>query len=165
MNDLELFDNRIRVDHDGFICITDMWVASGGSPKNQPRKFLINESTNNYVETLLSVSGIQSVRIVRGGPKKGTWVHKLVAYKYGSWISSIFEIATYTVLDKYFSGDLQSVSIQDQAMHLIQKTIACDNKGSFHGRELAFHKKRKHQLHDELEEFMDKVQIKIDFSP
>ena len=165
MNDLKLFDKKIRVDDDGFICLTDLWKASGGDTKNQPSKFLINESSKKFIESLGFKTGYPVLRIQQGGKNPGTWADKLISYKYASFIDPDFEIGVYTLLDKYFSGDIHHVSIQDQAMDLIRKTIACDNKGSFHGRELAFHKKRKHQLHDELEEFMDKVQIKIDFNP
>ena len=163
MKDLELFDNRIRIDDDAFINITDMWRASGGDNKNRPKYFLENEQTKAFIDELESKGGIPPFRIVRGGKKAGTWVHKLVAYKYASWISPAFEIATYEVLDKFFSGELKPKDYNDRLQDWARRSLACNNKGSFHGRGLALHKKVKNNIHEEGEKLMDEVQIKINF--
>ena len=162
MKNLTLFDKRVRVDDDNYFNINDMWKSSGGDSKNQPQKFLINKSTKDFTETLLLNTGIPVLKTVVDGKDSGTWIHKLVAYKYASWISPAFEIATYEVLDKYFNGELKSsASIQEQMSDWIRRELACQNKGSFYGRGLALHKKDKQDIHDEGEELLNKIQIKL----
>ncbi len=141
-------DERVRIDDDDYISLTDMWKASGGDGKDQVQKFLINETTKNFISTLDSNTGIRSLRIQRGGSKPGTWAHKLVAYKYASWISPEFEIGTYGVLDKYFSGELVQGPFHQLHDHL-KRTIESEDKGSFHGKGLSDRKKEKKELHDE----------------
>ena len=164
MKDLEMSGSRVRLDDEGFVCLTDLWKASGGDPKNKPFEFLRSESTKRFIDELNSKAGYPALRIQKGGANPGTWSDKLLAYKYAGFIDPAFEVGVYTILDKYFSGELKPENFNDRLQDWAARELACDKKGSFHGRELALHKNRKNQLHDEGEKLLSEIQIKIDFT-
>ena len=162
MRNIELFEKKVRVDDDGYICIKSMWIASGGEAKNKPGNFLRSESTKKYIASLLSVSQIRAENIVYVGNQKEFWIHKRLAYKYASWISPDFEVKTYSVLDRYFSGPLKK-ECQHELQDYVRRVLKQDDKGSFHGSGLSRHQWEKKKLHDEGETLLDKYQIKIKF--
>lgn len=164
MKDLEMFDNRIRVDEDKFICLNDLHRASGGDPKKRPTDFLRNKNTKSFITALNSKVEISTIKIIRGGENSGTWGHKLVCYKYAGFIDADFEVGVYTILDKYFSGELTPKNFNDRLQDWARRALSCDNKGSFHGRGLAMHKRDKNEIHNEGEKLMDEIQIKINFT-
>ena len=163
MRDLELSGQVIRVDDEGFVCLTDLWKASGADPKNKPAEFLRNENTKRFIESLNVKVGYPTLRIVRGGKNSGSWSDKLICYKYAGFIDSDFEVGVYSILDKFFSGELTSESFNDRLQDWARRALLCENKGSFHGRGLSIHKKKKNQIHEEGEKLMDEIQIKITF--
>ena len=165
MKNIELSGKTIRLDENGLICLTDIWKASGGQQKNKPAtKFLNNESTKRFIDSLNLKVGYPTLRIIHGGKNAGTWADKLICYKYAGFIDADFEVGVYTILDKYFSGELKPENFNDRLQDWAARELACDKKGSFHGRELALHRNRKNQLHDEGEKLLSEIQIKIDFT-
>lgn len=162
MKNLVLCDRTVKVDDkDLFISLTDMWYASGGDGKNQPSLFLMNESSKKYIAALDLNIGIPSLRIQHGGNKSGTWAHKLLAYKYASWIDPDFEIGAYTVLDNFFSGNLKRVTYDNELHEYTERLIKHEKEGSFYGRALQRIKIKKKELIEEGEELLNRHQLSL----
>ena len=160
MKDLILFDKKIRVDDSGFISLNDLHKASGSDPKKRPTDFLRNKNTKSFIDALNLRVEISTLRIINGGRNSGTWAHKLVCYKYAGFIDPDFEVGVYTVLDKYFSGELVTEPFNVLQEHM-RKMLASEDKGSFHGKGLSQRKKEKHRLHEEGEKLLNINQTKL----
>ncbi|WP_257294473.1 KilA-N domain-containing protein [Endozoicomonas sp. YOMI1] len=164
MKNLTLCGQIVRVNDDGFVSLTDMWKASGEANKTRPKYFLENEQTKAFVEALKCKGGIPPLTIIKGGKTAGTWADKLVAYKYAGWIDPDFEVGTYTVLDKYFSGELTSKDSW-QALHDFVIDERCSRKmGAFHGKGLARRRSEKTELQQRHEKLLEEYQhiLKLD---
>lgn len=141
MKNLELCGQTVRVDDQGFVSLTDMWKASGKKGQHVPAKFLRNEKVKDFVWSLKSKVQKCPLAISKGGSNSGTWGHKLLAYKYAGWIDPVFEVGAYTVLDKFFSGELVHKDGW-QALHDFVIEERCSKKlGSFHGKGLSQRRK------------------------
>ena len=139
MKNLTLCDRTVRINDDGMVSLTDMWRASGQANKSRPKYFLENDKTKAFIEALSAKGGNPPLMTVKGGSQEsGTWAHKLVAYKYASWIDPIFEVGAYTVLDKFFAGELEHKEPDWQALHDFVLDERFSRKlGKFHGKGLA----------------------------
>ena len=166
MQNLMLCEQAVRVDDDGFVSLTDMWKASGGKKKNRPGYFLENEKTIAFLEALNDKGGILEAgnpasRIVKGGKHQGTWAHKLVAYKYASWIDPVFEVGAYTVLDKFFSGDLISKDGWKALHDYVIDERFSKAMGSFHGKGLSKRRRELTELQKEHLKLIDEFQLQL----
>lgn len=158
MNDLTLCGHIVRVNDDGFVSLTDMWHASGGKNQHRPNLFLRNDRVRDFIQSLESKVQKCALTILKGGRTPGTWAHKLLAYKYASWIDPEFEVGTYTVLDSYFTGDLISKDSW-QVLHqfLLDDRLSKD-LGSFHGKGLNQRRLEKTELQQRHEKLLEKYQ-------
>ncbi len=162
MKNLILCDKTVRIDdNDSFINITDMWKASGSDAKNQPYLFIKNESTSRFINVLNVKQGYPCLRIQRGGKNPGTWAHKLLAYKYASWIDPEFEVGAYVVLDEFFIGNLKNTEPMHDLQDFTRRMIQHQKNGTFHGRGLSLVKKEKNELIEEGEKLLNRYQVSL----
>ena len=93
---------------------TDMAKMFG----KRPNDFLKLDSTIAFVDEMeLDTSlncnvGFQPVVTVRGGNvskiPQGTWMHRLLAYKFAAWLSPKFELFIYKTFDEVISDKLKN---------------------------------------------------------
>lgn len=120
--------------------------------------YINNESTRGFIRSLEVKTGYPVLKTIKGGKVAGTWADKLVAYKYAGWIDPDFEVGTYTVLDKYFSGELTSKDSW-QALHDFVIDERCFRKmGAFHGKGLARRRSEKTELQQRHEKLLEEYQ-------
>jgi hypothetical protein len=75
-------------------------------PNKRMNDFLDNKQTREFIKELenteTDIPASAVIQIVKGGNNKksqGTWMHKLLAYKFASWLSPEFEVFVYKVFD------------------------------------------------------------------
>ncbi len=163
MKQVELCGQMVRVDEAGLISLTDMWKASGGENKKQPSLFLSNHNTKDFIGALDLKLGNPSLRIIKGGKHAGTWADKLVAYDYAAWIDPKFKIGVYTVLDKFFAGELQpATSPMDQLNAVVLKERTSLAKAKVASEWMHDRKREKKKLADEAKKAIDELQQSLD---
>ena len=161
MNEVTLCGMPVRVDEDGLICLTDMWKASGGDNKNRVKYFLDNDQTLAFMRVVEKGGNPPFKKTV--GRNGGTWAHKLVAYKYAAWINPEFEYGVYTVLDRFFTGQL--VLPQQELHEHVIKVKLSEECGSFHGKGLNKRRWEKKDLEQEGLTLLRKYQHQFNFTP
>jgi hypothetical protein len=114
MNEVTKFYNGTKIAFDfdtEMIRATDMLKAYPGIKMND---FFKLDSTKAFIALLKSTT-VNPIRIVRGGDpsKQGTWMHKLLAYKFAAWLSPEFELFVYNIFDKAIQNQMT-----DQQKHL-----------------------------------------------
>ena len=154
----------VRVDDSGMISLTDMHKASGGEKKNLPSYFLANDKTKSFIVELEATTGNPAVRKINGGKTPGTWSDKLLAYKYAAWIDPKFEVGVYTVLDKFFTGEM-IVRPQQELHDFALKARISKEHGSFHGKGLNQRRWEKQELEQEGLRLLQKYQHQFNFTP
>lgn len=82
---------------------TDMIKAF---PEKKMNNFLRNQQTKDFIDVLKSNTRI-SVILAKTGNTGGTWMHKLLAYKFASWLSPQFELFVYQTFDKAINERLK----------------------------------------------------------
>lgn len=160
MTELSLFNKPVRVDHDGMICLTDMWKASGKSDAESPYHYLRNKQTKEFLAEL--EKNHESVVFTVRGVHGGTYGGKFVAYDYAAWLNPGFKYAAYKVLDDYFTGQLQRKS--DLVADLNLTLLEFDNKKDFAshcGSGLNGWKHEKPLLIARIKSLTDQLQINI----
>ena len=163
MKDLTLCGHIVRVNDDGFVSLTDMWKASGETNKSRPKYFLENEQTKAFIKALSAKGGNPPLTVIKGGKAAGTWADKLIAYKYAGWIDPVFEVGTYEVLDKYFSGELIHMDSWHELHQFAVKDSISKYLGSFHGHGLAKRKYEKLRHAIEEQRLLNKYQHILPF--
>lgn len=151
----------VRVDDDELISLTDMHKASGGKRKHEPSLFLSNQKTAEFVEALKSTTGNPVVKRINGGRSPGTWGCKFLAYEYAGWIDPNFKIGVYTVLDKFFAGQLQPVTPMDELNRFVLECRVSQQLGSFHGKGLSARKQEKAKLEQREVELIARLQLRF----
>ena len=164
MKDLKLNGHVVHVNDDGFVSLTDMWRASGGKSKHQAGKYITNDSTQSFITALEAKTGYPVLRTTKGGKAPGTWGHKLLAYKYASWIDPVFEVGAYTVLDQYFSGDLVRKDLVWQDLHeFVLDERHSKELGRFHGKGLCQRKQELTALQKRHKKLLEDIQVQLNF--
>lgn len=88
---------------------TDMIKAF---PEKKMNNFLRNQQTKEFIKELESDT-LKSVTLVKqGGSSQGTWMHKILAYKFASWLSPKFELFVYKTFDKVMQEKLKTQQMQ-----------------------------------------------------
>ncbi|WP_075180570.1 KilA-N domain-containing protein [Pantoea sp. 1.19] len=109
MKELAVFDTPVRIDDEKFISITDIWKAAKAAGRNvdnlRPTDFLRSPVTRSFINELVKGGESTPFRIIKGR-KGGTYVTRFLAYEYAGYIDPAFKVGVYTVLDKYFSGEM-----------------------------------------------------------
>jgi hypothetical protein len=105
--EIKIFENRlIAFDFDNnMINATDML-------KNYPNKrmndFLIRKDVKAFIEVLESKTGIPVLNKKHGGHGHGTWMHKLLAYKFASYLDPKFEVFVYMAFDEFINSKFRN---------------------------------------------------------
>ncbi len=162
MKNLELCGHNVRVNDDDFVCLTDMWKASGGKSKHLAGKFINNESTQGFIHALELKTGYPVLKTIKGGRSAGTWADKLVAYKYAGWIDPDFEVGTYTVLEKFFSGELVHQGGWDALHDYVIDERYSKKLGSFHGKGLSHRRKEISELKARHRQLLEEFQMQLE---
>ena len=164
MKDLNLNGHVVHVNDDGLISLTDMWKASGQKNEHRPNLFVRTDKVKEFVKALESKAQKCALTVSKGGKHPGTWGHKLLAYKYASWIDPVFEVGAYTVLDKYFSGDLVSKEDFMRDLHEFTLDERYSRKlGSYHAKGLCQRKQELTELQKRHKKLLDDIQIQLNF--
>ena len=76
-------------------------------PEKRMNNFLRNEQTKEFIKVLERSARIsapdfkavtQTINVY--GKSSGTWMHKLLAYKFAAWLNPEFEVFIYSTFDK-----------------------------------------------------------------
>ena len=157
VSQVQLCGKQVRIDEEGMVSLTDMWKASGGKSNSKVNDFLRLDKTSDFIR-VVEKAGNPAIRKI-AGRRGGTWAHKLVAYKYASWIDPEFEVGVYTILDQFFSGELKpALSPYEELQILEQEIKVLELKGSFHGKGLATYQHEKSQKRQRALKLISQVQ-------
>jgi hypothetical protein len=104
--EIKKFENSlIAFDFEGeMINATDMLKAF---PEKKMNNFLRTKQTKEFIEALQE-NALKSVIQVKTGNTGGTWMHKLLAYKFAAWLSPEFELFVYSTFDKFMKEKFES---------------------------------------------------------
>jgi hypothetical protein len=105
--DIKKFQNQlIAFDFDNeIINATDIIKAF---PNKRINDFLNNKQTIDFINVLESVTVIPATVVKQGGLEQGTWMNKLLAYKFASWLSPEFELFVYKTFDSALKEKLNT---------------------------------------------------------
>lgn len=97
INSLDFGGNSIRQDAQGFVCLTDMWKASGESDKRNPKSFLNLEQTKALFAAdkkgALEGGGFRGLKVrTTVGRHGGTWGTRELAVAYAKYLSPQFHL-------------------------------------------------------------------------
>lgn len=103
MNDLVVSDVVISLTG-GLYSLNDLHKASGGDDRHKPNNFLRLDTTQKLIEEITNeisqFSDVRSaLRVVNGGPQRGTYVCKELVYAYAMWISPAFNLRVIRAFD------------------------------------------------------------------
>ncbi|MCP3681273.1 MAG: KilA-N domain-containing protein, partial [bacterium] len=85
----------IRVDEEGFICLTDL---NKYFPTKRVRDWEVLGSTKDFLETVeqyLNSEDSRSLKLIkkkRGRYDGGTYAHQLIAFEFCTWLSTEFKL-------------------------------------------------------------------------
>ncbi|WP_411063261.1 KilA-N domain-containing protein [Vibrio rotiferianus] len=106
MTNLTILSKDIRT-LDGLYSLNDLHKASGAAKKHQPAIYMQNQQTKQLIIEVESDLGIpRSVKTMRGGRDKGTWVCKELVYAYAMWISAKFHLQVIRAFDAMVQNEL-----------------------------------------------------------
>lgn len=104
MSALVIAGIEIHRDQAGRFRLNDFHKASGGEEKHSPNRWTRTEAYGGLVEALTPDLAFEPARVVRGGPKPGTYVCKELIYSYAMWISPEFHLRVVRTFDAVVSG-------------------------------------------------------------
>jgi hypothetical protein len=131
---------------DIMINATEMGKCFGKLPKD----FLGTEQTQNFISALCRKDNIPFDKVVmvsKGGKNLGTWMHRKLALKFASWLSSDFELWVYDVIEKIMFGEAQVLrDNNDELRVIINRINEIDKEYSIIGKERYQLAKRQKEL-------------------
>ena len=174
MNDLVLFDTKVKVNEDGMISLTDMWKSAKNKAK-EDQAFLAGRDINNirpaqfmrqdHVERFLSElskCGLKTHLKTGRGNGGETYAHKLLAYKYAAFIDPAFEVGVYTVLDQYFTGKLEVQASLTTRLEVLTSTLSIGQRHISHpAREMRHWRDIKRGLLEEIAFVTNELQMQL----
>jgi hypothetical protein len=71
----------VSTNADGLISLTDLWKAAGRANKKQPKLWLLNDSTQEFIDSVAGKGGGRKsyLAVKRGGHDQGTYAHWQIA--------------------------------------------------------------------------------------
>jgi hypothetical protein len=81
-------------------------------PVKRMNNFLRQKQTKEFIEALESDALKSATVIKQGGSEQGTWMHKLLAYKFAGWLDPKFELFVYKVFDAAVQDKLKTQQAQ-----------------------------------------------------
>ena len=85
----------------------------------EPKFWLINQSTNDYLTELSKVRNLtlaDLVQVTKGGNNPGTWMHEDVALEFARWLSPAFAIWCNDRIKELLKTGVTTVSNDDEAI-------------------------------------------------
>lgn len=122
---LVMLETTIRQDKEGRYCLNDLHKAAIASglkvERKNPAEFFRTEMASNFVESLKKLENsttenpVVAFTIKNGGKNPGTYAVRLLAQRYCGWLSSGFEVAVYSLIDKHLHEEYQRKAIRENA--------------------------------------------------
>ena len=163
-------NNTIRTLN-GNYSITDLHKASGRKSKHRPNYFLKLKSTQDLIAELEAQSfrspddGIyKPVQVLKGvqadGTPQGTYVCKLLAYRYAMWISAKFTVIVLRAFDEMMTRQHR----YKRLMHLHREYSYASYEASKAGYALSYYgRKVKPVIQDEITTLEAEMQPQLPF--
>lgn len=110
MTNLTILNSSIRT-YENLYSLTDLHRASGGESKHKPTFFLRNDQTKELIAEIEQESKLQncnSVKILHGGSKSGTFACEELALAYATWISPKFHLVVLRAFIAMHKGEVQN---------------------------------------------------------
>lgn len=86
MKPLIIYGKKVRLDEDGYVCITDIHKMSGLPESDSPWHWKISSHGRHVIECY-TTEGRCADDLVRASRKGGTYVHPLLAIDYAGWLT------------------------------------------------------------------------------
>jgi hypothetical protein len=104
--EIKKFENSlIAFDFESdMINATDMLKAF---PEKKMNNFLRTKQTKDFIDVLQN-NTLKSVIQVKTGNTGGTWMNKLLAYKFAAWLDPKFELFVYFTFDRFMKEKFES---------------------------------------------------------
>lgn len=104
--EINKFENSlIAFDFDNeMVNATDMIKSF---PNKRMNDFLSNQQTNDFIKVLTLKTG-NTVFKTEAGRYGGTWMNRLLAYKFAAWLSPEFELFVYEIFDNAINEKLKN---------------------------------------------------------
>lgn len=163
MKELMLCNHPVRVDDQGYFCLTDIWKGLGSANKIRPKYFFENDKTQEYVRHL--EKGGNPPFYIAKGRKGGTYAHRKLCYEFAGWAKTEYKDFVYELLDSYYIGNLITKDqwlMQQELQEHVLKIRVSEQIGSFHGKGLSIRKKEKHQLESKSDILLEKYQYQLE---
>jgi len=113
--ELTLMGTTVAINDDGLFSLNDLWKASGGEPKNQPKRWLQLKRTKNVIEALESEQNKDGNSVLKSNKKAGTFVNRVLVYSYAMHVSAVFEIEVTNAFDKQAQKKLSLANLHGKA--------------------------------------------------
>lgn len=81
-------------------------------PDKRINNFLVRKDVKAFIEELESVTDIPVTVVKQGGTGQGTWMNKLLAYKFASYLCPKFEVFVYRTFDCAINEKLKQQQYQ-----------------------------------------------------
>lgn len=126
------FKSEAIRDEDDYLCLTDMWRASGSDPSRRPVEWLRQEGTQRFSDYLANEVGeTHLVRAERGEPGSrgggATWAHWQLGMAYAKYLSPEFHAWCNDVVRKVMQGALAGADYGPQIRDLGAKLESLTN--------------------------------------
>ena len=117
---LVMLETTIRQDKEGRYCLNDLHKAAIASgldvERKNPRDFFRTDMAKNFTASLQKVDETTHNPVVtKEGRNGGTYAVRLLAQRYCGWLSSDFEVAVYSLIDKHMHEEYQRKAIRENA--------------------------------------------------
>lgn len=93
----------------------------------EPKFWLINQSTNDYLSELSKVRNLtlaDLVQVTKGGNNPGTWMHEDVALEFARWLSPAFAIWCNDRIKELLKTGVTTVSNDDEAIAYAMQVLS-----------------------------------------
>ena len=77
-------------------------------PEKRINNFLRNQQTIDFINELEGDVLISATIVKQGGVEQGTWMHRLLAFKFAAWLNPKFELFVYKTFDETIQNKLKS---------------------------------------------------------
>lgn len=77
-------------------------------PEKRINNFLRNQQTIDFINELESDARISATTVKKGGVEQGTWMHRLLAFKFAAWLNPKFELFVYKTFDEVIQNKIKS---------------------------------------------------------
>lgn len=112
---LEVLGTEIRVNEEGLFSLTDLWKASGGEARNQPRRWAQLKRTKNVISELERLPDNDRNTVIKSDKKAGTFVDRVLVYSYAMHVSAKFEIEVIEAIDKHARKIVRKAGLHGKA--------------------------------------------------